>query len=63
MPVLHRQLAQPNETVEKPLVLKISKKNLPPQAQKSPKYCQNVVWSAKNKALFSISFPLFKNYF
>jgi hypothetical protein len=54
---------QPNETVEKLLVLKTSKKNLPPQAQKPPKYCQNVVWNAKNKVLFGVSLPLFKNYF
>jgi hypothetical protein len=38
-------------------------KNLPQQAEKFPKCCQNVVRNTKNQALFSVSLPLFKNYF
>ena len=48
-----------NETVEKPLVwkmfIKISHNRL--------KNCQNVVRNTKNQALFSVSVPLFKDYF
>jgi hypothetical protein len=38
-------------------------KNLPQQAKKQPKYCQNVVRNTKNQTLFSVSLPLFKNNF
>jgi hypothetical protein len=38
-------------------------KKLPQQAKKQPKYCQNVVRNIKNQTLFSVSVPLFKNYF
>jgi len=38
-------------------------KNLPQQAKKLPKRCQNVVRNTKNQTLFSVSVPLFKNYF
>jgi hypothetical protein len=38
-------------------------KNLPQQAKKQPKYCQNVVRNTKNQTLFSDYLPLFKNNF
>src|SRR6266496_716787 len=37
--------------------------NLPQQALKLPKCCQNVVRNTKNQAVFSVSLPLFKNCF
>jgi hypothetical protein len=47
----------------KTLNLKNAHKNLPPQAQKSLKCCQIVVWGTQNQVLFNSSVPLFKNYF
>jgi hypothetical protein len=38
-------------------------KNLPQQAEKLPKGCQNVLRNIKNKALFNVSLPLFKDQF
>jgi hypothetical protein len=38
-------------------------KNLPQQAKKQPKYCQNVVRNTKPQTLFSVSLPLLKNNF
>jgi hypothetical protein len=43
--------------------LKNLHKNLPQQAQQSPKCCQNVVRKAKNKALFNVFVPLSKDQF
>jgi ABC-type molybdate transport system permease subunit len=55
-------LTRANETVEKPLVLKMVKKNLPQQAKKSQNIAK-MLCETQKKTFFSVPVPLFENYF